>query len=1068
MKKALLTLAGVGLTTTLVFAQQQTVRGTVVSSEDGQPVIGATVVVKGKTTIGAATDVDGKFTLNVPKDAKTLIISYVGYKTQEIAVGNNLKISLEPDSKLVDEVLVVAFGTAKKSAFTGSAVQIGSKELSKLQVSNITQAFTGKVAGLRASSGNNQPGTAATLSIRGVGSFSAGTGPLYVVDGVPYNGDISAINPADIESTSVLKDAASAALYGARGANGVILITTKTGSRNRDRMNITFEARYGVNSRAVGDYDVIKDPRVYAAKYFEALYNNNIQAKGATEATAYAKTVEDYFSTDPKATNLVYHPFTFQDRTKPFIRQNNGSFVMAPDATLGAMYTGTDKNNYWLTPDDWADVIFENNPRQEYNLSISGASNKATYFLSAGYLSDEGYAIGSDYERLTARLRSDFTPYEWLKMGANIGITNTTYQRLSNTDEGGNSGNIFALTNYIAPIYPVYVRSEDKNILIDKWGNQVHDFGNGTYPGLTRPYLSIANPVAVNSLDVKNNKVDASTTRAYIDIMPIKGLKFTANIGYDASNLYYTGVSNVFYGQMASQGGSVNKEMQRSRSFNAQQLLNYRTTIAGKHNVEALLGHEYYNTRSEYFYGSKINMYAPDNTEINGAIATPRVGSYRTQYATEGYLGRLMYDYDNKYFFQASYRRDASSRFLKSNRWGNFWSLGASWLISKEDFMASASSWVDMLKVKLSYGVQGNDDVGSFRYQDIYSLSNANDMLAVAFKTKGNENLTWETSYNLNGGVEFSFFKERLTGNFEVYSREVTDMLFWRTVARSAGYSGYYDNIGAMRNTGFDLELRGKILKTKDLSLGLYTNAGMFVNKLTKLPEEWTSIEGGYLDDSKLYRVGGSIYDRMYAKYLGVNDKGQSTWQTYDKDKNEYGVTTDPTVAQERANRVVYDDLAPKLTGGFGIEFEYKGIDFSAGFSYALGGRVMDGTYQNLMHGGAGGSTGTNWHKDILNSWTPENKTSNIPMVNFGGKFFNSTSDRFLTSRDYLSLDNITLGYTLKGEWLKRLHLSNVRIYAVADNVMLLSARKGFDPRFGGGVGYKAIRTVSGGIRVTF
>ena len=1064
-RKIELLLAFLLLSISCAFAQKLTVKGTVLD-ETGQSIIGATVREKGVETNGASTDLDGHFTLTVNQGA-TIIVSYVGYKTQEVKAAPQLTIKMAPDNELLDEVIVVAFGTAKKSAFTGSAVQVESGDLEKRQVTNITQALTGKVPGVRITSGDNQPGMTASMQIRGIGSFSASNSPLYVVDGVPYDGDVSAINPQDIASVSILKDAASAALYGARGANGVVMLTTKSGSRSQDRMHISFEARYGVNSRAVGDYDVISDPKVYAAKYFESLYNYNIIKEGATDQSAYAAAVDTYFSDNPKTGNLKYHPFTFPNAQRPFVIQPDGTFVMDPGATIGSYYTGADGKKYWLQPDDWQDIVFSNNPRQEYNISLSGSSKNANYFMSAGYLNDKGYTVASGFERFTARLKGDYNPMTWLKMGGNIGLTNYTSNTLGNTDESGHSGNIFAVTNFIAPIYPMYVRGEDKQIVEDDWGHQIYDYGNGTYPGLTRPFLSLANPLGNNMLDKHDHKCDMVSARGYVDFLPLEGLKLTFNVGFDTDNTYSTDVRNPFFGQFADGGGSVDKDFYRSHALNLQQLANYVKSF-GKHNLALLAGHEYYMRRSYTFYGGKQNMYLPDNVEIDGAIKSPKVGSYRSEYGTEGYLARVQYDYDNKYFASASYRRDASSRFAKGHRWGNFWSVGGSWILSKEAWMESTQSWLDMLKLKVSYGVQGNDAIGSFGYTDRYVLKNANDKPSIEFDRKGNENITWETSYNLNAGVEFSLFGERLSGGLDVYSREVTDMLFWRSVARSGGYGGYYDNIGTMRNVGVDFNLNGVVLKTDKVDWSLFVNGGHFRNEIMKLPPEWEAVEDGYRDGSRVYKVGGSLYDRAYAHYLGVNDQGQSTWEIIDPKTNEKTSTTDPTKAMEKENRHVYTDLAPVLTGGFGTSVNAYGFDLSVTLTYQLGGRVIDGVYQDLMHGGTAADAGHNWHKDILNSWTPKRTSSDIPMVQYGGKYFNSTSDRFLTSRDYLALDNITLGYSLPSKWLESLNMSSARIYFVADNVALLSARQGFDPRFGGGVGYKAVRSVSGGLRVTF
>lgn len=1061
MKKFMLLLTVLLISVGSVVAQMKEVSGVVLSQKDNQPIERATVKAKsGKG--GAYTDAQGRFRFNVPATEKTLVVSFAGMKTQEVAVGTNIKVLLQDDVAVIDEVLVTAFGKSKKSAFTGSATQVSAEELGKRQVSNVTQAIAGKVPGVSVTSGNNQPGTSASLLIRGPGSFSAGRGPLYVVDGVPYDGDVSSINPQDVETFTLLKDAASAALYGARGANGVVLIQTKSGSKVKDAMNITFEARYGVNQRGVPDYDVVADPKVYAAKYFEAIYNSEIQKDGATIEGALAAANGIYFSKDPKVANLVYHPFTAPDGATWFERQSNGYFLMNPAITVGTIYEHGGKK-YWLQPDNWSKEVFTTNPRQEYNFSLSGRSAKASYYMSAGYLSDKGYIVASSFDRFTTRLRGDFTPVEWLTVGANMAFTHYITNSLDNTAEGGNSGNIFAVTNFIGPVYPLYVRGEDKSIAIDKFGNTIYDFGTEEYSGLKRPFLSISNPMALYNLDTNRATADVISVKGYADFSILDGLKATINAGVDTDNTMFLDKRNVFYGQFAGYGGIISRTTQRINSLNTQQLLTYVNNF-GQHSLDFLLGHEFYKYQSNSLYGSKEKMYDPNATELTGAILKPNTSSSLGRYATEGYLGRAQYNYASKYFAQASFRRDASSRFRKENRWGNFWSVGGSWLISKEDFMSQVS-FVNMLKVKVSYGMQGNDAIGNFRYMDLYTVQNANDKLATSFASKGNENLTWETSANLNAGIEFSLFNNRLSGGIDVYRRKVTDMLFQRKTPNSIGYGSYYDNIGAMSNTGIDFELMGTLIKNKDLEWTLSVNGGYFKNTLDKLPEEWEAVEGGYRDGSFVYRVGGSIYDRAFVHYRGVNEKGQALYQIYNKEKNEYETTTNWNEANKAENRVILTDVRPYLTGGLSTSLSFMDFDLSATATYALGGRTYDSTYQSLMHGGT--NTGHAWHKDILNSWTKESPSTNVPMVNYAGKFMDSTSDRFLVSRSYLALNNITLGYTLPKSLLKSMNISAARVYVVADNLALFSARKGLDPRFGSGVGYKTIRSLSAGVRIT-
>ncbi len=1067
MKKGLismLVLLFVGLQS--VFAQSREISGVVTSADDGLSVPGVSVFVKGATSYGTSTDFDGKYTLKVPADAKILVFSFIGMETQEVAINGKTTINvvMKSAAKQVEEVLVVAFGKAKKSAYTGSAVQVNSKDLEKRQVSNVMNALTGKVAGMQVTSGNNQPGTAPTVRIRGVGSFSAGKGPLYVVDGVPFDGDISSINPQDIESTTVLKDAASAALYGARGANGVIMIQTKSGKKGDAKMTVNFSARYGINSRAVPDYDMIDDPRVYSAKYFEGMYNYEMGKENAIHEKALEKAYEGFYGEN----GLVYVPFTLDPSKGDLFVQDGRRFAMNSAATLGREIVGPDGKTYWLQPDDWQDEAFEANNRQEYNLSVQGKSKNANYYFSLGMLDDKGYIVSSGFKRYTARLRSDFSPVDWMKIGANLSYANTISDYLDGTTSSGSSGNIFAVTSFIAPIYPVYLRGGDKQIMLDKWGHKMYDYGTKQYPGLKRPFLAIANPLANYELDKNSYDADVVSAKGYVDFKPIEGLKITVNMGYDVSSKLNIDKRNVFYGQFAQSGGIISRTIDKRKSLNLQQLVTY-TKKVNQHNFDVLLGHEYYKTEFSRLHGSKDGMFDPNNEEINGAIAitAPSASSWGSDYATEGYLGRFQYDFDDKYFASFSFRRDASSNFHPDHRWGNFWSVGASWLISKENFMESVE-WVNMLKVKASYGLQGNDAIGSFRYTDMFALSNSNGAYAVGFDRKGNENITWETSKNLNVGLEFDLWNKRLSGSVEVFNREVSDMLFWRPTPLSAGYSGYYDNIGTMANRGVEIVLNSNIINTNDVKWSASANAAMIKNELKKLPEEWEAIEGGYRDGSRVYKVGGSIYDRAYAHYLGVNAEGKPTWQTFNKETGEYGVTDNYETATLKDNRKVYADLSPDVRGGFTTNLEVYGFDLNISTSFQFGGKLYDSVYASLMHGGRQKDAGHGWHKDILNSWTPENTNTDIPMVDYGGQWANAGSDRFLISSDYFSINSITLGYNFSKDIANKLKLSSLRVYLSADNVALFSSRKGLDPRFSHAVGYQAIRTISGGLKLSF
>ncbi len=1076
MRKVVLLLAALAVGISCALGQQRTVTGVVTSVEDGAPLIQLAVQVKGTTT-GAVTDANGRYSIRVAGPESVLVFSYTGFDTQEITVGEQetINVVMQLANEEIDEVMVVAFGKAKKSTFTGSAASVSGKELERKQVSNVLNALSGKVPGVTVTSSNNQPGSSSTIRIRGNGSFNANSNPLYVVDGMPYEGDVSAINPADVESTVLLKDAASAALYGARAANGVVMITTKNGANARHGgvMNVNVTAKVGYNFRGIPDYDKITDPKQYAAKYYEAIWNQQkyrVKGNKDKDDEDITQAADAEFSNPKKG--IVYFPFSrAEGSTNPwFTRTNDGHWEMDKSATIGTTVKDKEGNEYWMQPDDWNEEAFEANMRQEYTVSLSGRTDKANYFFSSGYLNDKGYTVRSNFERFTTRLRGDFKPKTWLNLGANLSYTGYKTNSLdaTTTQSSGSSGNIFAMTNFAAPIYPIYVRDKNKQILKNKWGKPVYDFGTGQFPGLIRPYLSLANPLAANTYDIYDNVAAIIGMRSNADFIMPYGFRFSIIGGYDLDDSYQTATRNPYYGQFASIGGIIDKSFDRYTTLNLQQLLTWNQAY-GENHIDVLLGHEYYDRDVQYLSGSKEGMFHPDSRELDQAIRQPSTSSSRSRYRVEGFLGRAQYDFAEKYFLTLSFRRDGSSRFSENRRWGNFGSVGASWMLSNESFMESTRSFLDLLKVKASYGIQGNDNIEvNFAYLDRFKLTNNNGAYATTFYYKGND-ITWETSHNLNFGVEFAFFRHRLSGNIELYRREVSDMLFKLTMPGSSGYRYVWDNVGAMSNTGMEFEITGVPYQDKNIRWSVTLNGGMIKNKLEKLPAEWKQSEYGYVEGSIIYKEGGSLYDYFIPKYKGVNEQGEALWQTYDKKTGQYGVTTDYSVASKNENRVEMKDLSSIINGGISTSVDFWDFDFSAGFTYTLGGKRFDGAYQDLMQNG--NRNGAAMHKDLLNSWTPQNTNTNVPRMDASSNAkFNETSDRFLTSRSFFAIDNLTLGYTLPKSWVDKINVGSLRVYVVADNVWLFSARKGFDPRFTttSGVGYKAIRSISGGLNLTF
>lgn len=1004
-------------------------------------------------------------TATIVSSAKTLVVSYIGMQTQEVDIQPSMKILLRSNTEVLDEVMVVAYGTAKKSAFTGSATVVSSEEIGKIQSSNVANALTGKVAGVQLNTSSGQPGaTTPSIRVRGISSINAGNDPLIILDGAPYDGDLNNISSQDIESMTVLKDAASNALYGARGANGVIIITTKKGTSGQAR--VTVDAKWGSNSRGTQDYNYIKSPAQYYEMYYGALKSYFMNEQGMSEAAAHISANTNMLGSGDYG--LGYNAYSIPQGQ--YLIGSNGK--LNPNATLGNIinYGGQD---YMILPDNWLDEAYSHGLRQEYNVSISSGSDKSSFYASISYLDNEGITAKSDYERLTGRLKADYQVKEWLKVGANMSYTHFDANSLGEDGSSNSSGNIFAYATRIAPIYPLYVRDGQGNIMTDSNGLTVYDFGNNN-AGLSRPFLSGGNAYAANLLDTNNSEGNAMTATGYFDARFLKDFKFTWTSGVTIDETRSTSFTNPYYGQYASSNGMPSKAHSRSLSYNHQQLLNYKKSF-GSHNIEAMIGHESYRSKYYYLYAGKSNVFDPTNTELSGAITENGSDSYVTDYNTEGYFARLQYDLNEKYFFSGSYRRDASSRFHPDNRWGNFWSAGAAWIISKEDFFNA--DWVDMLKIKASYGSQGNDNIGNYLYVNTYSIVNAGGSPAANPATMGNKDITWETNGNFNAGVDFELFKGRLTGTVEYFFRKTSDMLFSFPLPPSFGYTSYYANVGDMTNQGIEAEFNIAAIKTNDFTWDINLNLTHYKNKISYLPEERKTmvVDGvpGYSSGNYYYGEGEPLFTYRIKKYAGVAEDGQALYYKNVLDEAGNVVGQETTTMYDDADYYLCGTALPDVYGGFGTSFSYKGFDLSADFTYQIGGQIYDGDYASMMSSPTASSKGSNFHADLLNAWTPENPNSDIPRFQFGDNYTTASSDRFLTSASYLSLQNINFGYTLPANTTRNIGIEKVRVYLTADNVWVWSKRQGLDPRqsISGSVTnayYAPMRTISGGITLTF
>lgn len=1059
------------LAVTTLYAQDVNVTGTVTDAETGEPVPFASIQIKGTLT-GGSSDADGKYSILVHEDA-VLIFSSIGYQTMEIGVDgkSTLNVSLSPDTEMLDETIVVAFGTSTRESFTGSATVVNSGDIAKVQSSDVTRALEGVVAGVQMTTSSGSLGQSPSIMIRGVSSINAGNSPLYVIDGVPYSGDMNNINPNDIESMTVLKDAASNALYGARGANGVIMITTKKAKSGDAIVNI--DAKWGWNTKALQEYDYITNPAEYYEAHYSALYNYYRYGRGMSAAEAHL-TANNNVAGSSSNGGLGYQVFTVPEG-QAFIGTNG---KVNPNATLGRRVTYGGQE-YYLYPDNWVDETYTQSLRQEYNVSVSGTTGKASIFASFGYLNNKGIIDGSDMYRYSARLKADYQAKSWLKVGANAAYTKFNWNN-GNSDEGSSSstGNVFAFASAIAPIYPVYMRDGNGNIMVDDRGNIRYDYGAGANAGQVRPVMNNANPLQSLTLDKSNSEGNALNGTAYAEVNFLKDFKFTFNVGMGLDETRSTSVQNPYYGQFASMGGIISKNHARTYYFNMQQLLSWDRTFADIHHVSVLLGHENYSTSSYDLGAAKSNMFSIDNTELNGAVSDMQsASSAYDSYNNEGYFVRAQYDYAEKLFLSASYRRDASSRFHPDHRWGNFWSLGAGWLINKEPWFNA--SWIDMLKLKASIGSQGNDNIGNYRYLDTYTIESGAGDIAVIFNSKGNPEITWETNTNFNAGADFDFWGGRLTGTVEYFYRLTSDMLFYFYTPDSIGYSGYYDNVGDMRNSGIEVSLNGVLMQRKNFRWDAYLNFTHYTNKILRIPDDnkTAKFEGheGYRSGTSFYGEGLPIYTFLMPKYAGVDHStGEPLW--YRDITNEAGevVSTTTTKTYSEATDYLCGDPTPDLYGGFGTSLSFYGFDVSASFTYSIGGLTYDSGYAGLVSSPVGTSTGGNIHKDIIEqAWTPENPDSDFPRWQFGDQYTSSTSDRFLVPASYLNFQNAQIGYTFPERLTQKIKVSRLRLYVSCDNIVYWSYRKGLDPRysFSGSTNNAVnspVRTLSGGINITF
>ncbi len=1053
MRKFLFQIALVLLTSLLggasALAQNRSVTGTV-SDVNGQAIIGAAVMVDG-TANGVLSDMTGHFTLSVPSDAK-LLVTCMGYAPQLISVEGKtvFKIVLEEDLTQLSEVTVVAFGTKRKQDLVGSISTVNKSLIANSQSASVSNALEGAVAGLQVVSTSGQPGDDADIYVRGIGSLSASNAALIVVDGVPYNGKLSDINPQDIASINVSKDAVSNSLYGSRAAGGVVMVTTKTGTK--DKARIQFQGTWGVSQRAYKDYDMVTDPGEFYRLTWYGL-RNTAWASGATLEEAAAVASADLLGE----------------------LGNYNAFIIPEGEPLVGLDGQLNPNAKLRYDDTFADAMFKNSFRQEYNVSASGGNNRTDYYISMGYLDNESYIVGSNYDRLTARVNVNSQLKSWVKVGANIAYAKTEQNGVQ--ESTSTASNPFNTARGWAPIFPVHAYDAEGNMKYYENGKPMWDAGTGMTDGTSeRPTATNQNVIANLNEDIRRNQYHNLTTRSYVEFTFLKHFTFTANYSYDFTSLNQTTYYTPTIGDGQSFNGRGTKGSGSYATTNLNQILAYSNVFNKEHYFSAKIGHEYYKYNKSIFSGQKTQFFDPANPELDNGGQMEEISSSTASHNIEGYFAMADYDYKHKYYVSAAYRRDGTSRFLE--RWGNFWSVGAAWRISGEDWMAGASSWLDDLKIRASYGTQGNEDIlpgydyAYAPYQDQYGVTWDGSQLGYSPIFYGNPDLTWEKQNTVDVGLDFRFL-DRIYGSVEYFVRDTKDMLFQRPLPFStAGRPYNWENIGAMRNNGVEFELNFDIFKKQDLRWTVSVVGSHYSNKLLTLPEE--NREDGITTGNFKYMEGHSIYDYYTYKYAGMDENGSAQWWTDELDEKgePTGNLIKTSTYADATKYYIGKSATPKLNGGLNTSFYFKGFDLSIATAFQIGGWAYDYNYLD----GMSNSFYVGHNKDLWNTFNPETMSGKYPIwnANNSSNSFTQRSDIHLVTASYFSIRNITVGYTFPQKWMNKIKVESLRIFATADNCALWSARQGFDPRtsmsgsnsnFGG---YSPMRVISGGVSLTF
>lgn len=1036
MKKVLLLVVWLAMYWS-VAAQNRTISGTVTDKTDGQPIPGASVLVKG-TSLGTQTDMSGKFTISVGSGV-VLIFKSVGYLDREITVGSQttINITMEQDRQQLGEVVVVAYGEQSKRKVIGAISEVKSDQIATQQITSISQALQGVAAGVQVNNTIGQPGESPTIRIRGVGSYNASASPLYVLDGVPYDGNIANLNPDDIESMNVLKDATSAALYGSRAANGVVLITTKSGKKG-GVPEISFSTTIGSSRRAIKDYEYLNSYQQYELGW-EAL-RNFAADNGVANPEAY--------SSLNLANRFRYNPFV----------------VPQPVDQTGKLVSGA--SLAWNT--DWEKELSNSDAmRQDYSLSVSGGSEKTKYFISGGYLKQDGYLITSNYNRYNGRLNLTSELRDWVEVGlkSSIAISKQNYP----TQDGTAYANVVQYIRSMSSLYPVYQHGDDGQLILDDKGQPIYDFGK---PDPTRRFndsrntLQPSNLLATTNLDEIKRDRQLTNINAYAQIKFLKDFRFKTTFGWDRNVLSSLDYQNPDFGDAEGVLGRVTEAEDETTYWTWNNMVSYDKTF-GDHQINAMASTEAYKYNFSTFTAAKTGYPFPGLPVLTSGATLESIDGYTIPTTIVSYLGRASYSYKNRYNIEGTVRWDGSSRFAPDRRWGFFPSIGASWLISDESFMSGIKT-ISYLKLRTSYGVLGNNALTSyFPYQTLLSTAYPDlDYPGIYLTDLGNPNVTWEKQGSFNIGLDFGILDERLTGSVEYFNKSTYDLLFKHPLVPSGGVPSFDENVGDVRNSGVEISLGSRNFVKKNFTWNTDFNITFLTNKITKLAQEQI------LDGAYKLEVGRPFFDFFIPTYAGVDpEDGNPMWYQDELDANGNPTGNQVTTkSYSAATRYYQGSAIPKVTGGLNNTFTYKAFDFSFLFNYSFGGKILDQDYSSLMHGFAS-AFGDQMHVDELKRWQKPGDVTDVPRLDPLNTDNVQRSTRFLFSGDYIRLRNVTLGYRFVPKSTNI--IKSLRVFVQADNYWTwYKGKRGLDPEqtIGGNTNNRssAYKTISGGINLTF